>query len=78
MAPEVVRLLLKRRPFVPFVVKFAADMASEMVEIKVDGPEMAKMLGDETLEVFDSRRKETLLIDLRLVPHVTTPGRLEL
>ena len=76
MSPEVVRLLLKRRPFVPFRIVLPADTTCEDSNIRVERLESVKFVGDDTLEILDSDGESTSLIDLRLIVRIETSGRL--
>ncbi len=77
MSPAVVFSLLKRRPFVPFVIFLPTDLNVEVGRIEVNRPESVKIFGDETLELFDSETKQTTLIDLGQVWRIEVKGRMQ-
>ncbi|HSI34670.1 MAG: hypothetical protein ACAI43_27535 [Phycisphaerae bacterium] len=76
MAPAVVLVLLQRRPFLPFTLILPSELGVEDGSVDVERSDAARMIGDETLQIVDSKTQEVVLIDLRHVSRVVTSGPL--
>jgi hypothetical protein len=51
-------------------------MGSELTSVTVDGPDSARIVGHDTLEILDRNAEKTYLFDLNLIVQVTRSGRI--